>query len=328
MNKVFFKKSLSPLGYMVFAVSLFSALPVHAQYRELAPIHLYKGPVPGTEDRRLDNEIAIRMGKDTILYNVENPTITPFIPDPDKSKGMAMLVCPGGGYQTLSITSEGSRVCRWLAEHGITAFLLKYRIDYLLETKADYQKIFNAQFVDTAKDNKAIDPTESEAGKLAKKYNTPHSTPNCVDFAIADAKKALSYIRQHADELGVRPGHLGMMGFSAGARVTWNVEYDHTPETRPDVIAAIYCGIPKDTLPKDPVPFFAAAPQLDIYPDPTAYNLFQLWYNAKIPAELHYFSHATHGFGLKSRTNHTNIWIKMFYNFLINNGFIGGAYLD
>lgn len=328
MNRMFLKLNKNMLRNAMLTMAFLAAVPVSGQHTQLPPIRLYNGPIPGTEDRRLDNEIAIRMGRDTVMYNIEDPTITPFIPSPEKSTGMAMVVCPGGAYQSLAVTSEGSRVCRWLADHGITAFLLKYRLDYLLDKKEDYQRIFNAQYMNKANQNKVISPTDSEAAKLAQKYNQPHDKPTCVDFAASDARKALTYIRQHADEFGVRPDHLGLMGFSAGARVTWNVLYDHTAESRPDVVAPIYCGIPKDSLPKDPVPFFAAAPQFDIYPEPTAYNLYKLWYDAKIPAELHYFSHSVHGFGLKSRPNNTNIWIKLFYNFLINNGFISGTYME
>lgn len=133
-------------------------------------------------------------------------------------------------------------------------FLLKYRLDNLLDKKEDYQRIFNEQYMNKANQNKIISPTDSEAAKLAHKYDQPHDTPTCVDFAASDARKALAYIRQHADQFGVRPGHLALMGFSAGARVTWNVLYDHTAESRPDVVAPIYCGIPKDSLPPIPSP--------------------------------------------------------------------------
>jgi acetyl esterase/lipase len=55
------------------------------------------------------------------------PTLTPFLPNPDKATGAAMVICPGGGYQHLA-PHEGEGYARWFAEHGIAAFVLKYRL--------------------------------------------------------------------------------------------------------------------------------------------------------------------------------------------------------
>jgi acetyl esterase/lipase len=56
------------------------------------------------------------------------PTLTAFLPDPAKANGCAVIVCPGGGYQGLVMDNEGSGPARWLCDHGVTAFLLKYRV--------------------------------------------------------------------------------------------------------------------------------------------------------------------------------------------------------
>ncbi len=55
------------------------------------------------------------------------PTLTPFLPDPAKASGAAMVVCPGGGYAGLA-PHEGQGYALWLNEHGIAAFVLKYRL--------------------------------------------------------------------------------------------------------------------------------------------------------------------------------------------------------
>src|SRR2546430_14728722 len=55
------------------------------------------------------------------------PTITPYLPEPDKTTGAAMVVCPGGGYGGLA-QHEGKDYALWLNQHGITAFVLKYRL--------------------------------------------------------------------------------------------------------------------------------------------------------------------------------------------------------
>jgi acetyl esterase/lipase len=55
------------------------------------------------------------------------PTLTPYLPDSDKATGAAMVICPGGGYVHLA-PHEGNDYALWLNQHGITAFVLKYRL--------------------------------------------------------------------------------------------------------------------------------------------------------------------------------------------------------
>ena len=55
------------------------------------------------------------------------PTLTPYLPDPAQSTGTAMVICPGGGYGGLA-THEGAGYAKWLSDHGVAAFVLKYRL--------------------------------------------------------------------------------------------------------------------------------------------------------------------------------------------------------
>jgi acetyl esterase/lipase len=55
------------------------------------------------------------------------PTLTPFFAPPEKATGAAIVICPGGGYGALA-PHEGSHYALFLNEHGISAFVLKYRL--------------------------------------------------------------------------------------------------------------------------------------------------------------------------------------------------------
>ena len=55
------------------------------------------------------------------------PTLTPYWPDPAKATGAAIVICPGGGYGGLA-PHEGRDYARFLNEHGIAGFVLKYRL--------------------------------------------------------------------------------------------------------------------------------------------------------------------------------------------------------
>jgi acetyl esterase/lipase len=55
------------------------------------------------------------------------PTLTPFIAPADKATAAALVICPGGGYGRLA-DHEGAGYARFFNEHGITCFVLKYRL--------------------------------------------------------------------------------------------------------------------------------------------------------------------------------------------------------
>lgn len=55
------------------------------------------------------------------------PTLTPYLPDATNATGAAMVICPGGAYQFLA-PLEGNDYALWLNQHGITCFVLKYRL--------------------------------------------------------------------------------------------------------------------------------------------------------------------------------------------------------
>jgi acetyl esterase/lipase len=68
------------------------------------------------------------LGSDNIVRvsNVSYPTLEYW--KPEKPNGTAVIICPGGGYIRLAITSEGEYVAKWFAERGVSAFILKYRL--------------------------------------------------------------------------------------------------------------------------------------------------------------------------------------------------------
>ena len=62
------------------------------------------------------------------LTNTVDAELYVFDADPEKSTGQAVVICPGGAYRRLSVDTEGFMVAGWLAENGIAAYVLKYRL--------------------------------------------------------------------------------------------------------------------------------------------------------------------------------------------------------
>jgi len=101
-------------------------------------ILLYKGVAPGSENDKQKEKWA-KVTDDYVARNVTVPTLTSFLPSKDKATGAAVIVAPGGGFQVLAMKNEGIDVARYLSEHGIAAFVLKYRIRATPESEQEMQ---------------------------------------------------------------------------------------------------------------------------------------------------------------------------------------------
>jgi acetyl esterase/lipase len=60
--------------------------------------------------------------------DIDKPSLTPFVVEAGRGSGTAVIVCPGGGYQHLSMDKEGYAVARFLNSLGVSAFVLQYRL--------------------------------------------------------------------------------------------------------------------------------------------------------------------------------------------------------
>jgi len=118
------------------------------------------------------------------------PTLTVF--RPAKPNGTALVVVPGGAFRALPWDLDGLETARWLTAHGITAFVLKYRVR----------------------------PPGPEAAADRSFDDFAHRTESARAIAVADAEQAMRIVRSRARQFGVVPNRVGMIGFSAGAMAT------------------------------------------------------------------------------------------------------------
>src|SRR5579859_1716560 len=110
--------------------------------QEVVP--LYPGTAPGsTAENYPEKEYFSKMWKTEVVANVTKPSLMVFKAAPELKNGTAVVICPGGGFMALSINSEGTDVAKYLAERGMTAFVLKYR---LAHTGEDATKEFSELF--------------------------------------------------------------------------------------------------------------------------------------------------------------------------------------
>ncbi len=261
---------LLALGIAAFSSRLPAAEPPIAPRGPV--VLLWPNGAPGSEGKTAPEKIDEKTG---YVSNVHQPSITVFLPPAGKSSGAAVLVIPGGGHRFLCVGHEGYNVAEWLTEHGIAAFVLKHR--------------------------------------LAREEG---STYKIEVESLADTERAMRLIRSRAAEWGVDPARVGAMGFSAGGELVALIGMrpgDGSPDAadsidrlsaRPAFQAMIYPGQSGKIIPdKNSPPAFLACgfkDRTDI-----SEGLAEVYLRFKrvgVPAELHIFSDAGHGFGLRAST--------------------------
>ena len=247
-----------------------------------APAGAVTLPVHGSANPgKPSDEIETRlMGRELVSRNITYPTLTVVLPPEGKGNGTAVIVAPGGGFAMLSLQNEGWRVANALAERGVTAFVLKYRLN------------------PTPRDDKAF-TTElmKMLGAAAGGQGTP---PELADpGSDQDALAALRLIRERSNEWHVNPHRVGIIGFSAGAITALRaVQKAPTPAERPDFLGYIYGPMGQSEVPAAAPPMFAALAIDDPLFGKTDFGLVSAWRAARRPVELHVYQSGGHGFGL------------------------------
>lgn len=62
------------------------------------------------------------------VTDVNNPTLTLYLPENTTTPLPVVLVAPGGGYNILAINKEGTEIAAWLNSIGVAAAVVKYRV--------------------------------------------------------------------------------------------------------------------------------------------------------------------------------------------------------
>jgi acetyl esterase/lipase len=237
--------------------------------------------------------------------NVSKPTLTIYRPPPEKNTGVALLICPGGGYHNLGWDVEGEEVAAWLTSMGMTGIILKYRCP------------------------RRPGDTKGE----------PPLGP------VKDAQRAVSIVRARASEWGIDPRRIGMVGFSAGGHLVGATATNYESRTydavddfdqvscRPDFAVMLYSGyfkvVGKDELsPTIKTP--AGAPPMFLVhatDDPVSavdhsITMYLAMKRAGVPVELHVYATGGHGFGVRKVDHPCATWTDRMVEWLRKRGIL------
>ena len=237
---------------------------------------------------------------------VSEPTLTVYLPAKLQNTGVAVVICPGGGYGIEAMDHEGYDVAEFLQSHGIVGIVLKYRLPYghsELPLQDAQQAIRMVRF---HAEEWGIDPSKvgiagfSAGGHLASTLSTH------FDSGKKESENAI-------DKLSCRPdfsillypvvtfkeewGHMGSRENLIGKTNDWKIiepfcnELQVTKQTPPAFIALA----DDDTAvkPRNSIEYYLALKR------------------EGISAELHIFKEGGHGFGMHKTGKAHDQWPLM-----------------
>jgi acetyl esterase/lipase len=299
-------KGVGLLQYGLAAAALMISAPAMDAKAQVAPppemaraIPLGTGPVPES----LGPEIWYGREGDLSVRNTVEAEIVPVLPAAGKATGASVVIAPGGAFMALAWEREGMQVAQALADRGVTAFVLKYRLKPTPREWAPFGKAISAQMADWI-------------GKPGEGLRVV--TPA---YAVDDGLAALRLVRARAQQWGLDPAKVGMVGFSAGARTTIAVTLSGPTGERPAFIALLYPPMEAVTAPSDAPPAFIAMAVDDPLSGRAGFGLVSSWIAARRPVEFHAYQKGGHGFALGRPGTTTAAWMDGLLVWMGQNGF-------
>ncbi len=282
-------------------------------------VKLWPNGAPGAISAPDYVEGILPRGELQYIEKISSPEMLVYLAPAKNATQTAVLVCPGGGYQYVSIVNEGYAMAHWLNENGIHAFILKYRLpaDVIMKDKrvGPLQDVQEAmRIIRRSSSQWNIDPAKigvmgfSAGGHLAstlcthfrdKVYETSDSTSARPDFSVLvypvismDDSITHSGSKEHL--LGTHPDNAVTVKFSNELQVT------------------------KDTPPAFLV---HATDDTGVRVENTLNYYLSLKKN-KVIAEMHIYQKGGHGFGLGKENSTESTWPASCIRWLKVNGWL------
>jgi acetyl esterase/lipase len=259
-------------------------------------IPLWPGDAPGSEGKSKEEKVRITADGEHVVSGVHHPSVTVYLPEPGKATGAAVLICPGGGHRELWMDHEGYNVAPKLAERGVAAIILKYRLSR--EDGSTYS-LEGHSLVDA---QRAMRLVRSHAAEW-------HIDPARLGIMGFSAGGELAALASHKFDDG-----------SATASDAIDRQ-----GSKPAFQALIYPGNGSTIAPdKNSPPAFLCC-GYDDRPDISEEiaRVYLAFKHVGVPAELHIYTGAGHGFGVRAK-NHlpAGAWLIRFHEWLDERGFL------
>ena len=255
-------------------------------------IPLWKNGAPGFENKKNIPEEA----KEWWVRSIHNPSLVVYPAPANIATGVAVVVCPGGGFRSLVFNAEGKDPAVYLNSLGITVFVLKYRLfraDSMFYTEENpKQDIFRAMRLVRSR---------------AKEFNIDTAKIGVMGFSAGG--EVAGWVAYHSQEShAVKPDAVDALS----ARPAFQVLIYPGPLAVPDAVTA--------TAPRT---FMLVANDDECCSEPVI-KLLQMHRKVKVPVEVHIYAVGTHGFnmGKRSTFNSLKTWPDRLTDWIKESGII------
>ena len=268
---------------------IFLALPFWNVHAELLTLPLWTSEIPGEKEQKVGKEKVEDRNNDGITRtsNVSKPTITIYPAHADKTTGAAVIVAPGGGYSILASKHEGTDVCTWLNEIGVTAVLLKYRVPRRKNLEKHHAPMQDAQRAVSLVRSKAsewkIDP--KRIGLLG------FSAGGHLTATVLTSDGSVSFPKEEVDKHSPIP-NFGLLIYPA---------YLKNEEDRNKLV-------PEVSVDKNTPPSFVVIAHGDSRFVEGAALYYLAMHRAKRDCELHIYGKGGHAYGMKKIPQRVGEW--------------------
>ena len=254
-------------------------------------ISLWPNGAPGFESRKdLPESAASYWVKD-----INNPSLTVFLPPREKANGAAVVICPGGGFRELVYNAEGVDPAKYFNQLGIAAFVLKYRLP------RETNSVFTME--------------------------SPHEDGLRAMRLVRSRAREWGLDTHRIGMIGYSAGGevVSMTSFGETDGLPNAPDAVNRVNAHPDFIAEIYpggAGIPQ-TLPANAPPAFLLVADDDNHTE-AVLKLFTLYRAANIPVEVHVFTKGGHGFNQGHRSKLATIknWPQRLTDWMSDNNIL------
>ncbi|MCL3782164.1 alpha/beta hydrolase [Prolixibacteraceae bacterium JC049] len=260
-----------------------------------------------------DNEIAKQeqVLENNSVVNVSKAQLYVWLPKQDYTNAPAMIICPGGGYSSESMKSEGHDFAQWLNERGIVGIVLKYRLPNQ-HPMVPLEDIKNAmrQVRETAKEWK-VNPNKigvagfSAGGHLASSLATHFDfgkRNSTNDFEKISCRPDFALLVYPVISMKVGITHQGsrnqLIGESGEASMINYFSNELHVKRRTPPTFLVHADNDRSVTPENSILFY------------------QQLKRRMIPAELHIFRSGGHGFGMKKLNKPIDKWPDLFMDWL------------